>query len=134
MMSYQMRLNSRSRKAGRFIHKVHDEIQKAFVRSGLKQRELADKIGVDRSAVNKQLMGQTNLTLRSISDLAWAMDQDIEFSIIEKTNPVGHSNYLRSSEIETDDAANVVTLRNSQDRVETFSDGDKPSAEREAAL
>ncbi|MDQ6435532.1 helix-turn-helix transcriptional regulator [Mesorhizobium sp. LHD-90] len=80
-MSYQMRISPRSRTAGRFIARVHAEIQKAFVASGLKQNDLAKKLGVDRSAVNKQLLGQSNLTLRSIADLAWALDAPISFSI-----------------------------------------------------
>ncbi|WP_165816194.1 helix-turn-helix domain-containing protein [Kumtagia ephedrae] len=80
-MSYQMRISARSRTAGRFIARVHSEVQKAFVASGLKQNDLAKKMGVDRSVVNRQLLGQTNLTLRSIADLAWALNTPISFSM-----------------------------------------------------
>jgi len=60
---------------------VHKEIQKAFVASDLKQNELARLLGVDRSAVNKQLIGKSNLTLRSIADFAWALDCQITFEM-----------------------------------------------------
>jgi transcriptional regulator with XRE-family HTH domain len=84
-MSYRMRISDRSRKAGRFVSKVHNEIQRAFVESGLKQQELAQKLGIDRSLVNRRLLGEANLTLRSIADLAWALDQNIKFSFSKES-------------------------------------------------
>lgn len=83
-MSFLLRISDRSRKAGRFIGRVHREIQKAFVDSGLKQSELARKLEIDRATLNKRICGQSNLTLRSIADIAWALDQDIEFSFRRK--------------------------------------------------
>lgn len=80
-MSYQIKIDPRASKAGRFIGLVHRELQKAFVDSGLKQNDLATKLDVDRSLVNRQLQGKANLTLRTISDLAWAMDCDVQFSL-----------------------------------------------------
>lgn len=80
-MSYRMRLSERSRKAGRFISRVHRDIQKAFTESGMKQQELAQKLGVDRSIVNRRLSGEANLTLRSLADLAWAFEKEIHFSM-----------------------------------------------------
>ncbi|KAB2655920.1 helix-turn-helix transcriptional regulator [Brucella tritici] len=77
MMSYQLKIDLRKRQAGRLISKTHREIQKAFVRAsredGLTQQKLAKKLGLDRSVVNRILVGEGNLTLRTISDLAWAL-------------------------------------------------------------
>lgn len=83
-MSYQMRKDDRSRKAGRFVSRVHKAIQQAVVRSGLKQNEIATKLGLDRSIVNRRILGQSNLTLRTISDFAWALDHDIVFDLIPR--------------------------------------------------
>lgn len=83
-MSYQMRNDARSRKAGRFIARVHKKIQNAVVRSGLKQNEIALKLDLDRSIVNRRILGQTNLTLRSIADFAWALDHDIVFDLVPR--------------------------------------------------
>lgn len=84
MMSYQMRNDERSRKAGRFVARVHKAIQTAVVRSGLKQNEIATKLGLDRSIVNRRILGQSNLTLRTIADFAWALEHDIEFDLVPR--------------------------------------------------
>lgn len=84
-MSYRMRISDRSRKAGRFVSKVHKEIQQAFVESGLKQQQLAERLGVNRSVINRQLLGESNLTLRTIADLAWALERDIDFGFNKRT-------------------------------------------------
>jgi len=83
-MSYQMRNDERSRKAGRFVARVHKAIQQAVVRSGLKQNEIATKLGLDRSIVNRRILGQSNLTLRTIADLAWALDHDLVFDLVPR--------------------------------------------------
>lgn len=80
-MSYQMKISPRRAKAARFIGVVHRAIQNAFEKSGMKQQELAVKLGVDRSTVNKRLLGRDNLTLRTIADFAWALDCDIVFRL-----------------------------------------------------
>ena len=84
-MSFQFAIDSRSRKAARFIRRVRTELQKALeeekAKRKLTQAELARLLGVDRSVINKQLTGAGNLTLRSIADLAWALDREIVFSL-----------------------------------------------------
>jgi hypothetical protein len=42
---------------------------------------------VHRSLINRQLSGEANLTLRSLADLAWAMDMEIWF---ELKKPAAH--------------------------------------------
>ena len=107
-MSYRMRNSERSRKAGRFISRVHTEIQTAFVASGLKQRDVAEKLGVDRSAVNKQLAGTTNLTLRSIADLAWALDADLHFAMNKPHPKPGQNHFASAPRVHTDDPSEFI--------------------------
>jgi transcriptional regulator with XRE-family HTH domain len=63
----------------------------------LSQQELAKKLEVHRSLINRQLSGEANLTLRSLADLAWAMDMEISFElkkpVVEagQNQPVNHS-------------------------------------------
>jgi len=89
-MSFQFAIDSRSRKAARFMRRVRTELQKALEeekgKRKITQAELARLLGVDRSVINKQLTGSGNLTLRSIADWAWALDRDIVFSL-----PPSHS-------------------------------------------
>lgn len=82
-MSYRIKIDPRSSKAGRFIRRVHSELQRVFARSGMSQQQLASKLEVNRATVNKRLLGQENLTLRSIADMAWALDADIVFELRE---------------------------------------------------
>lgn len=80
-MSFRMQIDPRSRKAARFITGVHKQLQQAYVRAssrGLTQQNIADELGVDRSTINRRLLGGGNLTLRSLSDFAHAMDEDVE--------------------------------------------------------
>ena len=107
-MSYRMPISARSRKAGRFIARVHSEIQRAFTASGMKQNALAEKLGVNRSHVNKQLLGQTNLTLRTIADLAWAMDKEIHFSLGGPLVSVRLNYFENDNEVETDDGLDII--------------------------
>lgn len=76
-----MRIDPRSRNAGRFARKVQKELQKAVVHSGLRQQQIAQMLDVDRSIINRRLTGEANLTLRSIADLAWATNHKIVFAL-----------------------------------------------------
>jgi hypothetical protein len=85
-MSYRLKIDPRQRKAGRFIGLVRDSFLRAISderKSGnrVTQQAIAQKLGVDRSVVNRWLTGEANLTLRSISDLAWALDRDVFFEL-----------------------------------------------------
>jgi len=80
-MAYCMPTDARSRKAGRFIHRVHGELQRAFDESGLTEQQIADRLGVDTEHVTRSLNGEAPLSLRAIADLAWAMDAKIEFTL-----------------------------------------------------
>lgn len=83
-MSFQIGLSDQSKASARFIRRVHRELQKAFShrsKQGLTQQALAKRLGINRATINKRLMGHDNLTLRSIADLAWAMDSDVVFKV-----------------------------------------------------
>ncbi|ODR98428.1 hypothetical protein AUC68_08300 [Methyloceanibacter methanicus] len=70
---------------------MHKEIQKAFAESGLTQQNVANRLELERSTVNKRLTGQSNLTLRSVGELAWALDKKIVFRLVDEDE--GHHNY-----------------------------------------
>ena len=110
-MSYQMRNDPRARKAGRFIHRVQKELQNAFVASGMKQQEIAEKLGVNRSVVNKRLLGEANLTLRTIADLAWAMDAEIKFSLVRQAPSPGQNHFEPLCVRATSDADMETVMR-----------------------
>jgi transcriptional regulator with XRE-family HTH domain len=93
--SFHFDIGSRARHAGRFIGRVRGELLRALSQrkseSGLPQQTLAEKLGIQRSLINQQLAGETNLTLRSLADLAWAMDMEISFELKEPTAKAGQN-------------------------------------------
>ena len=92
-MSYRLKLTPRQRKVGRFIGAVRNEIQKAYAEEKAAghttQAELARDLGVSRSVVNRRIRGLQNLTVRSIADLAWALNREIVFEIRKPSAPAG---------------------------------------------
>lgn len=83
-MSYQIKLDPKSRKAARFISLLQKKIQKAFVATGKTQQEVATILGVDRSVINRRLTGSANLTARSIAEFAHAFDKDVYIEFVDR--------------------------------------------------
>jgi transcriptional regulator with XRE-family HTH domain len=81
-----MRLTDRQRKIGRTVYNVQHEIARALLeeksKRGVTQQALSKKLGVDRSVVNRRVTGRSNLTLRSIAELAWALNREVEFRLV----------------------------------------------------
>jgi transcriptional regulator with XRE-family HTH domain len=83
MNLYLYDIGEKARKASRFIGQVRAELQKAFAfekaSRKITQQQVATMIGVNRSVINRQLMGLENLTLRRVAELAWALGWEIVF-------------------------------------------------------
>ncbi len=84
MTFFRFDIDARSRTAGRFIGRVRRELLRAVTEEkgeGLTQQELAQRLESDRSNINRQLSGEADITLRSLADLAWALDREITFEL-----------------------------------------------------
>ena len=83
-------IGDRARNVSRFIAGVRSELQRAFAHerktNRLTQQNIAAKLGVHRSVINRQLMGFENMTVRSVADLAWAMGWEPEFRLSKQTD------------------------------------------------
>jgi transcriptional regulator with XRE-family HTH domain len=83
--SFHFDIGSRARQAGRFIGRVRGEFLRALsekkAEAGFSQQAMAQKLDVHRSLINRQFSGEAPLTLRSLADLAWAMDMEISFEL-----------------------------------------------------
>jgi transcriptional regulator with XRE-family HTH domain len=88
MTSLQIFLSPSRRTATRFIGAVRRALQKALVeeakKSGLTQAEVARRIGVNRSIINRELRGVENLSLGRVAELAWAMGRTPSFELRER--------------------------------------------------
>jgi transcriptional regulator with XRE-family HTH domain len=93
---------------------VRNEIVRSFVeekmQNGLSQVKLAEKLGVDKSVVSRQLNGEQNLTLRSIAELAWALDRDIQFSFVKHRYSRVRTTEIQVSKVPTADFRKNVTV------------------------
>jgi hypothetical protein len=64
---------------------VERQLREAYARKfeteQVTQSSIADKLGIDRSAVHRRLTGRTNMTLETLADMVWALDLAIEVRI-----------------------------------------------------
>jgi transcriptional regulator with XRE-family HTH domain len=57
-----------------FVHKLIGQIQHVFRESGLTQKTIAKRLGKRPEVISRCLAGQQNMTIRTMHDLARAMD------------------------------------------------------------
>jgi ribosome-binding protein aMBF1 (putative translation factor) len=84
MTFFRFDIQGRSRKAARLMGRVRRELLKAVTeerQEGLTQQELAQRLEQHRSIVNRQLSGESEITLRGLADLAWALDREITIEL-----------------------------------------------------
>lgn len=85
MPSFQITLTPNKRAAGRFVNSVRRSLQRVLAeehnKRGLTQADVARAIGVNRSVVHREFMGQKDITLGRVAELASAMGRKavIEF-------------------------------------------------------
>ena len=104
MTSFHFDIGSRARNAGRFIGRVQSELLRALAEKKMlrkfSQQSLARKLQVHRSLINRQLSGEANLTLRSLADLAWALDMEITIELKDPTVEAGSNQTFTTSTIQ----------------------------------
>jgi transcriptional regulator with XRE-family HTH domain len=94
MTFFRFDINARSRTAGRFVGRVRRELLRAVTeqkQAGLTQQELARRLESGRSNINRQLSGEAEITLRSLADLAWALDREITFELRRPDDTAGQN-------------------------------------------
>ena len=55
------------------------------------QSGLADKLGINRSAVHHRLMGHHNMTIETIADMVWALGHDIRVRVFDPSESRSNS-------------------------------------------
>ena len=109
MSSYKISVDPKRKAFTRLISAIHRELAAALEREGrarnLTQSDVANTLGVNKSAISRRLSGTSNLTLKSISDLAWALGHDVNFRLVSRRQKIAGANYP----IATASAAPIVT-------------------------
>ena len=103
MTYFHFDIGERARHAGRFIGRVRGELLRALSERkseiGFSQQGLAQKLDTERALINRQLSGESNLTLRALADLAWAMDLEISFELKKPTTEAGQNQPIATSTV-----------------------------------
>jgi transcriptional regulator with XRE-family HTH domain len=115
--SFHFDIGARARNAGRFIGRVRGELLRALSErkseGGLSQEALARKLDTERALINRQLSGESNLTLRSLADLAWAMDLEISFELKKPAAEAGQNQPAQHQPVQSQ-TATTSTVRHGQ--------------------
>lgn len=80
-MSFLFELDPKDEAVADLVAEVGKTLQRAITVRGFTQNEIAQRLGVDRSRVNKCLSGFNNLTLKSLAELSWALDGKVKVEI-----------------------------------------------------
>jgi len=68
--------------------------------------EIARRLGIDRSLVTRRLNGTSNMTLETLADLAWALDQKIEIRLSDRAKPA----FSNSATVTTDQTRTYIPV------------------------
>lgn len=128
-MSYKMKISKLDRATGRFKGRVHRALMKAVIAAknerGMTQSQIAELMGVDKSAVSRILNGRGNLTLKTIGDISWVLGLRPEISFVELgEGAVQHTNHVQQEQVVAMEAAK--TSSGSRVRVVTDPHGARP--------
>ena len=88
------------------LHRAYQAMGIAFANSGLTQDELAEKLGIDKSLISKRLNGSENLTLKTLSFMATALNCRLKIEplpyqqIVQSVAQPRNSALLRSAHLD----------------------------------
>lgn len=68
---------------GKVERKLRDAYAKRYDAGEETQTSIAEKLGVNRSVINRRLSGKQNMTLETVADMAWALGQCVEIDIFD---------------------------------------------------
>ncbi len=78
MSSFELEIDEKSRVGSMFMARVANEIRRAAAieKAARKatQQAIADKVGTNRSVINREMQGLENLTTRRVAEILWALD------------------------------------------------------------
>lgn len=84
-MSFRFEVNPREAASTVLISRTARELRNALgvkkASDGLTQAEVAEKLQTDKATLTKCLSGFRNITLKTLSDIAWAIGAEIEIKV-----------------------------------------------------
>ena len=84
MPSFRTSVTPHRRSAARFVESVRRKLVAAYAdQPAVTQTAIADRLGVHRSVINRQLRGVSDLTLGRVAELAWCLGHEPTFGLIK---------------------------------------------------
>jgi len=119
-MSFQFELDPRDEASATLVAEVGKKLQRHCVLKGFSQNELAEKLGVNRSHISRSLSGFNNLTLKTLAELAWAMDCRVTLELQDTPSVSVINDFVASS--------NIIAFNSSSPHGHTDTDNQEQSA------
>ena len=114
MPSFQINLTPSRRAATRFINEVRRSVQKAYAeekqKSRLTQSEIARRIGVHRSVINRELRGRRDMTIGRAAEYAYALGREPFFDLRVPEAPAGDNIIMPNISASSSSATSEVNL------------------------
>lgn len=92
-MSFEFDIDPKDAASAEFMTRVHRvlirEMMAAARQKKLSRADIARLLDVDKAVVSRALNGKSNLTIRTISELCWAIGVKPRFEACEESLPVG---------------------------------------------
>ena len=102
-MSFTLDIHPEKMASAEFISEVGMELREALLHqkseNQLTQQELAARLGVNKSRINRCFSGFANLTIGTIAELAWALGYTPTFKLEKHADNI-HSNFYDGCDYE----------------------------------
>ena len=93
--------------------KIISQLVEARLEQGISQAELARRLGIQRSGINRLESGTQNPTLDMILKIASALGKDVSLELNDKEEPMSNVYSLRIYDTELPGAAPTVSVKDS---------------------
>ncbi len=87
-MSYQIAIPKTKRVAARFIQQVRAQLLRALAESPMTQADIARALGVNRSVINRELRGTSDLSLGRVAEIAATLGYTPKFTMENAASPL----------------------------------------------
>lgn len=98
MRSFQHKPDNRRSIFLKLAGDIEGQLRQAFAKrsekDGLTQAALADKLGVDRSSINRRLSGASNMTIETIADMVWGLGFCIQVDIFDPAEAETNGHFI----------------------------------------
>ncbi len=85
MSSFRFRTNPKRKQFTRFIARLYEKLEDAYWEEhdlrGLNKSKISEELEVNKGLVSRWFHGTSNITLETLSNLAYAMGRDVDISL-----------------------------------------------------